>query len=333
MAARGRRAPALSLPQPQPQPHPPPQGIAVHPDVAAALRAGRPVVALESTIIAHGMPHPHNVRAALAVEAAVRAGGATPATVAILAGVPTVGLTRLQIEALGAPGAGAVKVSRRDVAPCVAARGTGATTVAATALLAARAGISVFVTGGIGGVHRGGERSLDISADLPELARTPVAVVCAGAKSVLDIPRTLEVLETAGVPVVAWRQSGVPAFFEADSGVPAPARADTAAEAAAIIAAHLTLGLGGLVLAVPPPAEAAAGAAAAVAATEAALATAAAAGATGAAATPAVLAALHAATGGASLEANIALVRHNAEVGTAVAVALAQLAGRGGGGV
>ena len=116
-------------------------------------------------------------------------------------------------------------------------RGTGATTVAATALLAARAGISVFVTGGIGGVHRGGERSLDISADLPELARTPVAVVCAGAKSVLDIPRTLEVLETAGVPVVAWRQSGVPAFFEADSGVPAPARADTAAEAAAIIAA------------------------------------------------------------------------------------------------
>jgi pseudouridine-5'-phosphate glycosidase len=291
------------------------------------------VVALESTIIAHGMPHPHNVRAALAVEAAVRAGGATPATVAILAGVPTVGLTRLQIEALGAPGAGAVKVSRRDVAPCVAARGTGATTVAATALLAARAGISVFVTGGIGGVHRGGERSLDISADLPELARTPVAVVCAGAKSVLDIPRTLEVLETAGVPVVAWRQSGVPAFFEADSGVPAPARADTAAEAAAIIAAHLTLGLGGLVLAVPPPAEAAAGAAAAVAATEAALATAAAAGATGAAATPAVLAALHAATGGASLEANIALVRHNAEVGTAVAVALAQLAGRGGGGV
>ena len=322
-AAEGQRSPPTTKNQSPPKPTS--QGIAIHPDVTAALRARRPVVALESTIICHGMPAPHGVRAALEVEAVVRAGGATPATIAIIDGVPTVGLTRAQIEALGDPATPSKprKVSTRDIAACVAARAMGATTVAATSALASRAGIPVFVTGGIGGVHRGGESSMDVSADLIELSRSPIVVVCAGAKSVLDIPRTLEVLETQGVPVVAYGVDDVPAFWEASSGCAAPARVDTPSAAAALAAAHLRLRLGGLVLAVPPPPGHEAAAVAAAAATEAALADAAAAGATGAAATPAVLSRLHAATGGASLAANIALVKNNAEVGAAVAVALA----------
>jgi pseudouridylate synthase len=305
-------------------------GIALHPDVAAALRTGTPVVALESTIVAHGMPWPANLETALAVEGVVRAGGAVPATIAVLGGVPTVGLTRKQLERIARGGPAVRKVSTRDLAAAMAAGADGATTVAATAALAARAGIRVFVTGGLGGVHRGGEDSLDVSADLDVVARTPLAVVCAGAKSVLDIPRTLEALETRGVPVVAVGQDEVPAFFSRSSGCRAPARVDSPAEAAALVAAHLGLGLGGCILAVPCPPGHEAAAAAAEAATDAAVAGADAAGARGAAATPFILAALRDATGGASLAANIALVKNNAAFGTAVAVELGR---RGGGGV
>ena len=299
-------------------------GIALHPDVAAALRNGTPVVALESTIVAHGMPWPANLETALAVEGVVRAGGCVPATVAVLGGVPTVGLTRAQLEGIARGGTRVKKVSARDLGAAMAAGLDGATTVAATALLAARAGVRVFVTGGLGGVHRGGEKSMDVSADLDVLARTPLAVVCAGAKSVLDIPRTLEALETRGVPVVAVGQATVPAFFSRCSGCAAPARVDSPAEAAALVAAHLRLGLGGggVVVAVPCPPGHEAAAAAAEAATAAAVAAAEAAGATGAAATPFILAALSEATGGQSLAANIALIKNNAAFGSALAVAL-----------
>ena len=269
------------------------------------------------------MPWPANLDTALAVEEAVRAGGCVPATIAVLGGVPTVGLTRAQLERIARGGKDVKKVSTRDLGAVVAARRDGATTVAATAFLAARAGITVFVTGGLGGVHRGGESSLDVSADLDLLARTPIAVVCAGAKSVLDIPRTLEALETRGVPVVAVGQDEVPAFFSRSSGCAAPARVDSAGEAAALVAAHLRLRVGGgVILAVPCPPGHEAAAAAAESATGAALSAAASAGATGAAATPFILAALADATGGESLKANIALVKNNASFGAAVAAAL-----------
>jgi pseudouridine-5'-phosphate glycosidase len=299
-------------------------GVALHPDVAAALRSGSPpVVALESTIVAHGMPWPANLETARAVEGVVRAAGCVPATIAVLGGVPTIGLTDAQLERVARGGKAIKKVSTRDLGAVVAAGRDGATTVAATAALASRAGIAVFVTGGLGGVHRGGEATMDVSADLDVLARTPLAVVCAGAKSVLDIPRTLEALETRGVPVVAVGQDTVPAFFSRCSGCPAPARVDTPAQAAALVAAHLRLGPGGgVILAVPCPPGHEAAASAAEAATAAAVASAEAAGATGAAATPFILAALADATGGASLAANIALVKNNAAFGSAVAVEL-----------
>lgn len=262
---------------------------------------------------------------ALAVEAAVRSSGAVPAVVAVVAGVPRVGLTVAELEALARAGPSSVKTSRRDL-PFVCARAaTGATTVSATMLLAHRAGIHVFVTGGIGGVHRGAQDSMDVSADVIELGRTPVAVVCAGVKSLLDIPRTLEVLETQGVAVCAFGQDAFPAFYTRDSGVRAPHRVDSADEAAACIAASLRLGLqGGLLIAVPVPAAAAADAEEVEAATQAALAQAAAEGVTGAAQTPFLLARIAEATGGSSLRANVALVTHNARVGGAIAVALAR---------
>jgi pseudouridine-5'-phosphate glycosidase len=301
-------------------------GIAVSAEVAAALAAGRPVVALESTIVAHGMPWPENLETALAVEAVVRAHGATPATVAVLAGVPHVGLSRAQLERVARGGAAVRKASRRDL-PLVCGLGRdGATTVSATALLAARAGVAVFVTGGVGGVHRGGERSWDVSADLFELGRTPVAVVCAGAKSVLDIPRTLEVLESQGVAVAAYGTDEFPAFFSPRSGVRAPARVDSPAEAAALVAASRRLRLGGgVLLAVPVPVAAAAAGAEVEAAIGAALAEADAAGVAGAEVTPFLLRRVRELTGGASLAINIALVKNNAAIGAAVAVALSEL--------
>ena len=228
----------------------------VTPEVATALADGRPVVALESTIISHGMPKPKNVQTALAVERAVRDNGATPATIAILQGRMKVGLTEDDINNLGERGPAVTKTSRRDL-PFIIARGEdGATTVAATMIIAAMAGIRVFATGGIGGVHRGVEDTLDISADLEELARTDVTVVCAGVKSVLDIGRTLEYLETRGVPVVGYRTDTLPAFYTRSSGFPVDYRVETAAEIAAAIRIKADLGIsGGMVIANPIPEE------------------------------------------------------------------------------
>ena len=295
---------------------------ALSPEVAEALATGAPVVALESTIITHGMPWPANVETALAVEDAVRAGGAVPATVAILAGKPRAGLTRAEIEALGQR-SDVAKASRRDMAALVARGADGATTVAGTMIVAARAGIPVFVTGGIGGVHRGATRTLDVSADLTELARTPVAVVCAGVKSILDVGLTLEVLETYGVPVIGYGTDRFPAFYVPDSGFGVPLRADTPQEVAAVVRAQRALALGGLVVANPIPAEHALAGEAIEAAIAESLAEADRQGVRGKDVTPFVLADLNQRTAGASLVANVALVKHNAALGAAIAVALA----------
>lgn len=299
-------------------------GVVVSPEVAAALAARRPVVALESTIVCHGLPHPAGLETARACEAAVRAAGAVPATVAVLGGVPRVGLEPHELERLAELGGRAAKASRRDL-PRVCALGLdGATTVSGTMLLAHRAGVRVFVTGGIGGVHRGGEASLDVSADLTELGRTPVCVVCAGVKSILDIPRTLEVLETQGVPVLAYGQDDFPAFFARSSGCRAPGRVDSPAEAAAVVDASTRLGLGGLVVGVPIPPEAAAEGDALERAQQQALREADEQKITGAATTPFLLGRVRELTGGSSLAANIALVTNNARISGAIAAALSQ---------
>lgn len=292
------------------------------PEVTAARAAGAPIVALESTIITHGMPFPQNVEAARAVEAEVRAHGAVPATIAIMDGRILIGLTDAQLDGLGqAPHV--AKLSRADLAACVAGGGIGATTVAATMICAALAGIEVFATGGIGGVHRGAETSFDISADLPELAATAVTVVCAGAKAILDLPKTLEYLETAGVPVIAFGQDDFPAFWSRSSGLKAPLRMD---DAAAIAAAHRMRGLlglpGGQLVANPiPPADEIARDDI-VPAIEAALAEAAAQGIAAKEVTPFLLDRILELTGGRSLTSNIALVLNNARLGAAIARAL-----------
>lgn len=305
-----------------------PLTVRVHPDVAAALDAGRAVVALESTIISHGMPYPANIQTAREVEEVVRNSGAVPATIAILDGVCCIGLSDDELNrfaVLGAAGKVA-KVSRRDLAACVARSGHGGTTVSATMLLADMAGVRVFVTGGIGGVHRGGELSLDISADLCELGRTPVCVVCAGAKSILDIPRTLEFLETQGVAVLALGADEFPAFFTRRSGCPAPTRVETAHEAAAVVHASSTLGLSsGTLVAVPIPESAEAEAGKVQGAIEQALAEAGAAGVVGRDTTPFLLKRIAELTGGDSLASNIALIKNNAAVGAQIATSLAEL--------
>jgi pseudouridine-5'-phosphate glycosidase len=224
----------------------------IHPSVAGALREHRPVVALESTLIAHGLPWPVNVETARAAEAAIRAAGAVPATIAVWQGRPTVGLDDEQIDFLARPGSVVRKASRRDLAAAVAQGATAATTVSATMLLAHRANLRVFATGGIGGVHPATSGStFDVSADLIELARTPVAVVCAGAKSILDLPATLEVLETHGVPVLGFGTDDFPAFYLRSSGLRVSARVDSPAEAARMVAAHWQFGGAGVVLALP----------------------------------------------------------------------------------
>ena len=300
----------------------------LHPDVATALAANRPVVALESTIISHGMPWPQNAETALAVEAEVRAHGAVPATCAILDGRLKAGLTRDEIERLGRAGHEVAKVSRRDIPILVARGGTGATTVAATMIIAALAGIRVFATGGIGGVHRGAELSFDISADLQELARTPVAVVCAGAKSILDLRLTLEYLETHGVPVIGYRTGSLPAFFTRDSGFGVDARLDEPDEIARAMRAKWTLGLGGgLVVSNPIPAQYALPREVVDRAIDQALADAREQGITGKAVTPFLLARANALTGGDSLLGNIQLVLNNARLAAAVAAAYAALSG------
>ena len=225
-------------------------------EVAVALRNGEAVVALESTIISHGMPRPQNVETALRVERTVREGGAVPATIAILGGRLKAGLTADEIRYIGEQGEAVTKTSRRDIPFVVSRNQDGATTVAASMIIAAMAGIRVFATGGIGGVHRGVTETMDVSADLDELARTDVAVVCAGVKSVLDIGRTLEYLETKGVPVVGFRTDSLPAFYTVSSGFPVDYRVDTAAEVAAALNVKRATGLsGGMVVANPIPVE------------------------------------------------------------------------------
>jgi len=299
----------------------------LHTEVAASLAAGRPVVALESTIISHGMPWPQNAETALAVEAEVRAHGAVPATIAILDGRLKAGLSRDQIERLARAGPEAAKVSRRDIPIVVARGGTGVTTVAATMIVAALAGIRVFATGGIGGVHRGAQTSFDISAALQELARTQVAVVCAGAKSILDLALTLEYLETHGVPVIGYRSDRLPAFYCRDSGLGVDVRLDEPEEIARVMKAKWELGLGGgLVVANPIPEQYALPREVIDRAIEQALSDAHAQGITGKATTPFLLARVNALTGGESLAGNIQLVLNNARLAAAVAVAYARLA-------
>ena len=296
----------------------------IAPQVAAALADRRPVVALESTVISHGLPFPHNLEVAQALEDEVRAAGAVPATVGVIAGVPTVGLDARELEHF-AQAEGILKLARRDIAYAVVKKRDGATTVAGTMALAAAAGIEVFATGGIGGVHRGAERTWDVSADLAELARTAVVVVCAGAKAILDLPATLEQLETLGVPVLGLRTDELPAFYSASSGLPLPWRVETPDEAAAVWRAGRGEGVrlaGGLLLCVPPPADFALPRDVIDAAIRRALARAERAGVRGQAVTPFLLAAMAEETEGESMATNIALLRQNARVGAAVARSL-----------
>jgi pseudouridine-5'-phosphate glycosidase len=309
-------------------------------EVADALHAGRPVVALESTLVAHGLPWPVNLATARAAEQAVRGEGAVPATIAVWQGRLTVGLSDAEVEALArsaeaGSGLHVRKASRRDLAAAVVQKATAATTVSATLLLAHRAGVRVLATGGIGGVHPalspprrlggdtgGSGQSFDVSADLPELARTPVAVVCAGAKSILDLAATLEMLETLAVPVVGVGTSDFPAFYLRSSGHPVAARVETAEEAAALVTTHWQLGGAGVVLALPLPAETALHPAALATALRSAEDLARAGGISGPALTPFLLARLAEATGGETLRANHALIVANARFAARVARSL-----------
>ena len=299
------------------------QYLYVHPDVAAALAEGRPVVALESTIISHGMPYPQNVETALAVEELIRANGATPATIAIVGGRLKAGLTHEEIEHLGKAGAQVAKASRRDLAVLVAQGRDGATTVTTTMMIAHMAGIRVFATGGIGGVHRGAERTMDISADLEELAQTPVLVVCAGAKSILDLGLTLEYLETHGVPVIGYGTDELPAFYTRRSGFSVDYRMDTPEEIAAAFRTSLDLGLrGGMLVTDPIPEEWSMDADVIDRAIAEAVSEAEAQGIHGKAITPFLLARIKDLTGGDSLAANIQLVFNNARLAAQIAAAL-----------
>ncbi|WP_199101391.1 pseudouridine-5'-phosphate glycosidase [Aquitalea sp. ASV11] len=292
----------------------------IHPEVAAALAAGQPVVALESTIISHGMPYPQNVATALQVEAEVRAHGAVPATIAIIDGRLKAGLGADEIELLGKRGREVVKVSRRDLPFIVAGRQTGATTVASTMIIAAMAGIRVFATGGIGGVHRGAQHSFDISADLQELAQTPVTVVCAGAKSILDLGLTLEYLETHGVPVIGYQTATLPAFFTRESAFKVDYRLDSSADIAAVMHAKWAMELkGGMVVANPIPQQFAMPSDKIDAAIEQALQEASDQGIGGKESTPFLLARVCELTGGNSLASNIQLVLNNARLAAAIA--------------
>ena len=305
-------------------PHP---MLALAPEVAEALAAGRPVVALESTINTHGMPYPRKVQPARVVVDSGRAGGAAPATIAVLHGVPRIGLSDSELDLLGSD-EHVRKVSIRDLPYVIATGEHGATTVASTMRLAALAGIRVFVTGGLGGVHRGAENSMDVSADLTELSLTDVAVVSAGVKSLLDIGRTLEVLETLGVPVISVGSDDFPSFYSRSSGFRSPLRLDDPAQLAATMSAKWDLGLaGGLVIANPIPVEAEIPEAEIGALIAQAVAEADAQGITGAAITPYLLGRIVELSAGSSLTANIELVRNNARLGAQLAVAYAGNAG------
>ena len=321
-----------------PIPHGVTARLLIAPEIEAALASGTQVVALESTLISHGLPYPQNLDVATAAEAAVRSVGAVPATVAVHDGRLLVGLAPAELEALATAGPGTVrKAARPSLAAAIAAGGWAATTVSATMIAAHAAGIRVFATGGIGGVHRGAiggsspgttsdanVPSFDISSDLEELGRTPVAVVCAGPKAILDVPATLEYLETRGVPVVAIGQSDLPGFFARSAGIPAPASVPDVAAAAALARVQLDLGLGGgLLLCVPVPAADALGESDALAAVERAIEDAHRAGIAGPALTPWLLARIGVLTDGASIRANTALIVNNALIAGELAVRLA----------
>jgi pseudouridine-5'-phosphate glycosidase len=304
--------------------------LSVGTEVGQALGSGGPVVALESTLITHGLPFPDNLGAARTAEAAVRLAGAVPATVAIRARRIAVGLADADLEEL-ARVTDVPKVSRQNLAAVLGSGTWGGTTVSATMIAASLAGIRVFATGGIGGVHRGGELSMDISGDLEELARTQVAVVCAGPKSILDVGRTLEFLETRGVPVVGWGTDDLPGFFSRGSGHRVPIRVDDAAGAAALATRHWALGLdGGVLFCVPVPEEAALPGEEAESAIASAVAEIEARGIHGPAATPAILVRVAELTRGRSVAANLALIEHNASVAGQLAVALARTHTAGG---
>lgn len=297
----------------------------ISPEVKAALDAGKPVVALESTIISHGMPYPQNVETALAVEDIIRQNGATPATIAIIGGKLKAGCTKDEIEYLGKKGQEVTKASRRDLAVLCARGADGATTVTTTMIIAHMAGISIFATGGIGGVHRGAETTMDISADLEELAHTPVMVVCAGAKSILDLGLTLEYLETHGVPVIGYGTEELPAFYTRKSGFGVDYRVDTPEELAKIFRTQKELGLGGGMLVTNPiPEEYSMDKATIDAAIDEALRQAEANGIHGKATTPFLLAKVKELTGGDSLSSNIQLVFNNAALAAKTAACLAK---------
>lgn len=299
--------------------------LSISPDVKAALAAGKAVVALESTIITHGMPYPQNLAMAKEVEDVVRSTGAVPATIAIMDGRLCVGVSGEDLERLAIEGHKAAKASRRDVAALLASGSMAGTTVATTMQIAALAGIKVFATGGIGGVHRGAEDSFDISADLEELGRTPVTVVCAGAKSILDIAKTLEVLETNGVPVLGFGTDHFPAFWARESGFGVDHRFDDAESVAKMLAIQSDLDMGGVLIANPIPEADAWEASAIEGFITQALADADAKGISGKATTPFLLQRIFELTEGKSLVSNIALVKNNARVAGDIAVALASL--------
>jgi pseudouridine-5'-phosphate glycosidase len=300
--------------------------FSIHPDVKQALQKNGPVVALESTIISHGMPYPQNVQTAIMVENQVRKYGAVPATIAILDGVIHIGLNEEQLQKLGKLGQKCIKCSRRDIAVVCATKGNGATTVSATMILAQKAGIHVFVTGGIGGVHRGVQETMDISADLTELGRTPICVVSAGIKSILDIPRTLEYLETLGVTVGAYRTDEFPAFFTSKSGCKAQTRFEDADQCARVLLANLELQLdSGMIVAVPIPKDEEGKASKINKAIEKALVEMHKKGISGKDATPFLLNRVNELTGGESLRANIALVLNNAMIGAQIACSFSKL--------
>lgn len=298
-------------------------------EVTTALEEGRAVVALESTLISHGLPYPHNLAVAEGLEAEVRTTGAVPATIGLIEGVPVIGLNGNELERLAVGGDRVRKLSRRDIGAAIVDHADGATTVAATMALAAAAGIEVFATGGIGGVHRGATHSWDVSADLTELGRTPVLVVCAGAKAILDLPATLEYLETQGVPVVGYQTVEFPAFYTPHSGLTVAAVAADALAAARMWRIqrryHTFAAPGGMLLCVPPPERHALEREAVEAAIGRALARAEAEGVRGPAVTPFLLAAMAEETSGESIETNIALLRNNTRVAAEVAVRISEL--------
>lgn len=299
------------------------QYLKLSPAVAAAISEGKPVIALESTIISHGMPYPQNLETARLCEAEARKNGAEPATVAVIHGQLCAGLTDEELEHLAKAGPNVAKASRRDLPVLIARKADGATTVAATMIVAAMAGIRVFATGGIGGVHRGAETTMDISADLEELAQTPVAVVCAGAKSILDLGLTLEYLETKGVPVIGYRTKTLPAFYTYESDFSVDYRMDTPKEIADAINAQRKIGYpGGMLITDPIPEEYAMPKAVIDAAIEQALKEATEKGIKGKATTPFLLARVCELTGGESLKSNIKLVLNNVALAAQIAAAL-----------